>query len=537
MKKVETFEDILEELGGMGKFQWLVTICIASAQFTMGWSMLQMSFASMVPDYTCIVGEGGNDTTFNDTDTLNVCEVNGTECSRYLFHGSVNTVSSEWGLICDLRWIKATVTSIQMGGVFLGALISGQISDLVGRRKTLYSFVLAHIIFNLIAAFSTSWVMFAVMRFFIGTGIGSIVAVVFPYTMEFLPMKWRPLLSILPSWTVGVAFFSAAALLLKDWSYLHIACAVCSIPSAAAFFFVPDSIRWLAVHGRIQEAEAVFGRIARMNSKPLPVETLLVLDEIARKEKELRKSGRQYSYIDIFRGFRMTQASLSLFFFWFTMSSIFYGISFGVSSLSGNMYLNICLLGILELPAQTSTFFISNKIGRRRSSFLFFGLSTLISLGCIVAHHTASDDSRGAWINGLSLTEKMMIGAVWSCVQTWGSELYPTVTRNLGYSFSNLGARFGGILAPFIINLDKEMASTSYIIMTSILAFSSLLVIFLPETRGLVLMDSIDFNSNARQADDADRDDLLNCNGKVPPLQNVEALPRDKLIHNSHLNI
>ncbi|CAL1525829.1 unnamed protein product [Lymnaea stagnalis] len=173
----------------MGKFQWLVTICIASAQFTMGWSMLQMSFASMVPDYTCIVDGGENDTTFNDT--LNVCHINGTECSRYLFPGSVRTAASEWGLVCDLKWVKATVTSIQMAGVFLGALISGQISDLFGRRKTLYSFVLAHILLNGIAAFSASWIMFAVMRFFIGISIGAILVVVFPFSIEFLPIKWR----------------------------------------------------------------------------------------------------------------------------------------------------------------------------------------------------------------------------------------------------------------------------------------------------------------------------------------------------------
>ncbi|CAL1525828.1 unnamed protein product [Lymnaea stagnalis] len=495
MTDSQTFESLIDELGGMGKFQWCVALCIVSSQFTMGWSMLQMSFASMVPDYTCIIGEGGNDTTFNDT--LNVCDVNGTKCSRYLFRGSVQTVTSEWALLCDYKWVKATVTSIQMAGVFLGALVAGQLSDLYGRKKALYAFVVEHIVFNLIAAFSTSWIMFAVMRFFIGIGIGAVVVVVFPFSMEFLPLKWRPLLSILPSWTLGVAFFSAAALLLKNWSYLHIACAICSIPSAATFFFVPESIRWLAVHGRIQEAEAVCGRIARLNGKPLPSKTCHILEEIERNEKEQRKNGRQYSYIDIFRGWKMVRVSLSLFCFWFTMSTIFYGISFGVSSLSGNMYLNIFLLAIIELPLQTLTILFNNKIGRRWSSLAFFGSSAFISLGCILAQLYASDESRGAWINGLSLTEKMLIGAAWSCVMTWGSELYPTVTRNLGYSFSNVGARVGGIVSPFIINLEKDTITRSYTIMTVILAVSTFLMCFVPETKDTLLKDSLDKTSEA----------------------------------------
>ena len=78
----------------------------------------------------------------------------------------------KWSLVCDLRWMKATITSIQFGGVLAGAVIGGQSGDYFGRKRILYGAYLLHAILNVIAAFSTSWQMFAVMRFLIGTMIG-----------------------------------------------------------------------------------------------------------------------------------------------------------------------------------------------------------------------------------------------------------------------------------------------------------------------------------------------------------------------------
>ena len=78
----------------------------------------------------------------------------------------------QWSLVCDKSWVKPTVTSSQMGGILLGALLAGWSSDAVGRKKSLYAFALAHALFNLVAAFSVSWEMFAVCRFLIGVGLG-----------------------------------------------------------------------------------------------------------------------------------------------------------------------------------------------------------------------------------------------------------------------------------------------------------------------------------------------------------------------------
>ena len=83
-------------------------------------------------------------------------------------------LTSQWNLLCDMRWMKASITSIQFGGVLTGSIIGGQSGDYFGRKNTLYGSYLLHTVLNVISAYSVSWQMFTVMRFLIGVMIGKL---------------------------------------------------------------------------------------------------------------------------------------------------------------------------------------------------------------------------------------------------------------------------------------------------------------------------------------------------------------------------
>ncbi|XP_005092909.1 solute carrier family 22 member 7 [Aplysia californica] len=512
MVTMRTFEDLIDDLGGMGRFQILLIISVISCQFFTGWSMLQMSYAGLIPSFRCIVEDSVN-VTRNTNQSLDVCEVNGTVCSSYAFSGPAQTVITEWNLVCDMKWVKPTITSVQMGGVLLGALLAGQMSDTFGRKKSLYGFNLYHIIINVGAAFSVSWIMFVVMRFFIGIGIGAIVVIAFTYPLEFLPIKWRPILSIVPSWSLGVALFSAAAYILDNWSQLHLACGILSIPSLIGWFFVPESIRWLTLQGNVKDAEKVFEKIARSNGKEVPLDTMKVLQSIIETENHSREFARSYTYFDLFRNLRMIKLNLVLWLFWSTLSLSFYGISFGVSSLSGNLYLNIFLLAVMELPVRMTTFALNNRLGRKVTTFGFMTLSVLPSAGCLLAYLLAPEPIRDTAVNGLSLIAKMMVASAWSNAQIWTSELYPTVVRSLGYGFANMGARVGGIAAPFVVNFD-DMPLVAYGVMTVLLGVCTVLTLTLDETKGKVLSDSFGADTDIKTTE-PQHDKGVDKNGEV----------------------
>lgn len=472
----------------MGRFQILLLLAIGSCQFTIGWSMLQMSFGRLIPEYECVI-DNLNTTAFDRDVATDVCKINGTSCSSYNFLTSRRTVSSEWLLLCDRKWIQGTIISVQMAGVLIGALAGGQLSDVIGRKKTLYSFLLTHVILNVIAGFSNSWQMFCALRFFIGIAIGAILVICCPYPMEFLPIKWRPIVGIIPTWSIGMGAYTLSAVLLDDWSYLHFACAIVSAPSLLWIFFVPESMRWLTLHCHLKQAHQVVEQMAKWNKNDIPQNTKQILKCIEQTELEVHQSRRMYSFQDLFKGFKQTRVSVSIWFIWFCISVAYYGISFGVASLHGNIFINILLLGVLEIPVQTTTFCTNNKFGRKPSSIFFFFASCLITLGCLLSRVFLSGDTEGISINVLSMIVKTMIGSAWSCMQVWSTELYPTVTRNLGYGFASSGARVGGILAPFIINFKSRML-LSYGILTAMFFVVSLICYTLPETKGNDLKDS-----------------------------------------------
>ncbi|GFS15325.1 solute carrier family 22 member 21 [Elysia marginata] len=377
--------------------------------------MMQMSFAGLIPDYDCLTHttSASADDIFSEdqtqtpnystaatysngtsvdhvtwsNDTLNVCTVNSTVCWQYMFRGSANSVVSQWNLVCDRKWIKPVITSVQMAGVLVGAVLAGHLGDMFGRKRTNFGFFLLHMFLNVIAGFSTSWEMFMVLRFCIGFCIGGLLVVLVPYMTEFLPTKWRPLVGAVPMWPLGVVVFAGTAWLLEDWAYLHLTCAALSAPVMLTYFIIPESPRWLAVHGRLKEANFVLEKMAAANGKVVPPYTVGVIEEISIEATKIEKGGKKYSYWDILNNFPIAKISIIFGFQWCAISIIFYGLSFGVSSFSGNLYLNIALMSIVEIPVHTMTFFLFNKIGRRWTTFAYFFVGTVAAFASVVVHY------------------------------------------------------------------------------------------------------------------------------------------------------
>ena len=77
--------------------------------------------------------------------------------------------------MCDQEILGETITSIQMGGVLFGAVLTGQLADLFGRRNILFIEHAILVIMWFCSAFAGSWMVYAGLRFIIGGLIGGTV--------------------------------------------------------------------------------------------------------------------------------------------------------------------------------------------------------------------------------------------------------------------------------------------------------------------------------------------------------------------------
>ncbi|ESO99549.1 hypothetical protein LOTGIDRAFT_158641 [Lottia gigantea] len=386
---------------------------------------------------------------------------------------------NKWDLTCDRKWIPPMITSIQFGGVLVGALIGGQAADM----------------------------MFAVFRFVIGSTLGSYL-VVSMFPVEFIGYRWRPILTAVPFWATGVCFLALVSWLLRDWVYVHLV-GISTVPFLLGWFIIPESIRWLTVKGRLDEAEKAVERVAIMNGKTKPANTREILEKICEEEKHILDGDKKYSYLDLYRGAHLLQISIVVQIVWLFVSASYYGFAFGVGKFSGNFYLNLFLMNILEFPLCIPSIIIMNRFGRRFFATISFTLSVISCLSVIVIQKLVSEEElhRGTMITGLSLSARLFTGCAWNGLITLTNEMYPTVIRNIGYGAANMAARVGGIIAPHIFSLsDDEMVP--YIIVIVILSISVVMVQFLlPETLGLALEDTID--------DKLSGSDKLNQNSKI----------------------
>lgn len=125
-----------------------------------------------------------------------------------------------------------------MAGVLVGNVISGQMADLIGRKPPLFFSIASLVILNVVSAFSASWLMFTILRFFMGFAMGVDTTVQYSIQSEFTLAKWRSVIVTVPSWTVFIALFALLSWLLKDWQYIHIATACVGAPLLLTWWLV-----------------------------------------------------------------------------------------------------------------------------------------------------------------------------------------------------------------------------------------------------------------------------------------------------------
>src|SRR4051794_7970849 len=163
--------------------------------------------------------------------------------------------------------IGGAATSYVMGAC-VGALFFGHLTDRFGRKLLFMVTLGLYLVATVATAFSETFLMFAICRFFTGAGIGGEYAAINSAIDELIPARVRGAtdLMINGSYWIGTAIGAALSLVLLDksifssdlgWRLAFGIGAVLGIGIWLVRRMVPESPRWLMIHGREKEAEEV----------------------------------------------------------------------------------------------------------------------------------------------------------------------------------------------------------------------------------------------------------------------------------------
>ncbi|XP_076451750.1 organic cation/carnitine transporter 2-like [Babylonia areolata] len=530
----KNLESLVEEVGSFGCFQYLLIPLSFSSVFVAVWTVMFMAFGAIQPEWRCAsrgslanqslhsilnyslgldnVTDGNTTLTsakhpgdvldVNTTDGLeaNACDAfaaNDEACEHIVFAPGMSTIVTEFQLVCDLSWVPSLTISMQMVGVVIGATLAGQLADSVGRKKTMVSFTSLHAVFNLIAAFSVNWQMFAVLRLLTGLTAGGLEMIGISFPTEFIGRDRRAVVSSVPYWGVGAVTLSLLVWAVPHWSHVHLITAACSAICLVGWLFLPESVRWLAVKGHVTEAQRVLCKMARWNGRNPPN-----LSSVQALCSDSGHTQRKYNIFHIFSTCEMMKVTCLAGFMWFVSSITYYGILFGIKNLSGDFNLNFFVMTAVEIPPPLLVFHLSRRFGRRWTLFGIFSICTLSVVAVVPLSLLLSEEEAGSYINALCIVCRGGLILGWNTMCLYLAELYPTVVRNIGLGFCSTFARLGGILAPYILSEKKLYISFS--IISGAMALSATAPLFLMETRGQPLQDELIIPSNQKTAATAD---------------------------------
>ncbi|KAI4882269.1 hypothetical protein NFI96_027222 [Prochilodus magdalenae] len=524
------FADLLDEVGGFGRFQFIHVALLSIPGLLMASQNLLNNFAAGIPGHHCKIpnitslAEARNLSEVSEEDLLRVFipleDSKLSKCSRYTHaqwhvlgenssHSEASsndtetcqdgwsykkdefifTIVSEWDLVCKLRPLKQMSQTIYMGGVLAGAIVFGGLSDRFGRKALLIWSYLQLAVLGSFTALSPSYFAYCTFRFLTGMSVSGVILNAVSLKVEWIPTKSRTLVGTISSFcfTVGQVILAGVAYSLRDWRKLHVA--VC-IPYFIFFMYswwYSESARWLVLNGRSDEALKQLHRVARINGRPEMAEKITLEVLQSHMQKEVQSSKTIYTAYDLLRTSVMRKISMCLMVVWFSTSFAYYGLAMDLQKFGVNIYLMQVIFGAVDFPAKLVALAMLSYLGRRLTQ----ATCLLASATVIFANIFVPKDMQ-IIRTMLAVLGKGFTSSSFTCVYLYTGELYPTVIRQTGMGFASTMARVGSMAAPAVLILDEVFPAFPSIVYGGSAVVAGITAFLLPETLSIPLPDTID---------------------------------------------
>ena len=370
-----------------------------------------------------------------------------------------------------------TAGAIYVLGACVGAIVFGQLTDRFGRRKLFLITLVLYLVATVATAFSFSAWYFFLVRFLTGAGIGGEYAAVNSAIDELIPARVRGRIDLIinGSYWLGAAGGAATTLLFLNTDILpkmigwRLAFAVGMLLAIFVFVVrknVPESPRWLFIHGRNDEAERIVGVIEdgieaeTSQTLPPPKKTITVRQRKTISFVEIMKVAftiypkRAILCLVLFVGQAFLYNGIT-----FNLGTIFSGF-YGVAAASVPIFIILWSLSNFAGPVVLGRLF--DTIGRKPMiSFSYLGSAVV----AVALAFVFNGEVGGEWLFLLILVVCFFLASSGaSAAYLTVSEIFPMETRALAIAFFYaVGTAAGGIAGPLLFGGMIESGDRSQV--------------------------------------------------------------------------
>ncbi|MGE2727174.1 MFS transporter [Mycolicibacterium pulveris] len=413
--------------------------------------------------------------------------------------GNVASRLTEEGSGIELTFAEIGIAAaIYITGACLGALFFGQLTDRFGRKKLFILTLVVYLTATVATAFAFAPWYFYLTRFFTGAGIGGEYAAINSAIDELIPARVRGRVDLIinGSYWLGAAGGAAGALLLLDtsifpadigWRIAFGLGAVFGLVVLVVRRNVPESPRWLFIHGREEEAERIVGEIERGVERETgqPLEEAegsitvhqrktITFREIAKVAFTLYPK-RAVLCLALFIGQAFIYNAFT--FNLGTILSTFYGVASGIVPL----FFIVWALSNFGGPLVLGRLF--DTVGRKPMiSFAYIGSAAIAAVLAWIFVAEAG----GAWVFIAVLAVCFFLASSGaSAAYLTVSEIFPMETRAMAIAFFYaVGTAIGGITGPLLFGQlidsgDRGLVATGFLIGAAVMAIAGVVELFL----------------------------------------------------------
>ncbi|MFI7707277.1 MFS transporter [Nonomuraea sp. NPDC049480] len=353
--------------------------------------------------------------------------------------------------------VAGLAAALYVAGACSGALFFGWLTDKFGRKKLFIVTLIVYLAATLLTAFSFSAWWFFLFRFMTGFGIGGEYAAINSAIDELIPSRHRGRIDIIINGSYWLGAAGGALLtvpLLNDlpvnigWRVAFGLGVVLGLAILLVRRNVPESPRWLFIHGRDREAEQIVDDIEREIGKdlPEPEESMTV-----HQRKSIGFVRIAHTMVALYP--KRTVLGLSLF---IGQAFLYNAITFGYAQILSTFF---------QIDTHTGYYFAVIAIGNFLGPLLLGHLfDTVGRIPMISATYIGSGLLLlgTAWLFNEGMLTAVTLTACWSVVLFVASagassayltvsEIFPMETRAMAIAFFfAIGTAAGGIAGPLV---------------------------------------------------------------------------------------